>query len=582
MSSTSPSPISSASGRNILTLLVSRDAYLVAGAGGLERRVTWACRMRARLPAFESVRGGEFALLGLSQLRRLDETLPHLLKSLHKEGVAAVAVAAPSSEALGNEALIIADQLHLPLILLPPTAPLEEIEREVITFVVSFRSEVERKATEIAHQLMQLSAQGVGIQGICDHLARICGRWVIVQDAEEEIRFRAAPPPFTPDEPAIGNSIPGVVTGIPASQAGCSVWGAGNAPTTTTYIPSKATDITSLPTQLSDEILQRQSLVRVSVPILIRHVVVGYLSLVGIDDDFDYLERIILGQVAPILALEFVRERERSEVESRYHLEAFMDVLQGNYQQPEEMLTRARLLGYDLTVPQVVAVFELPPTGPEPATSSPPAHWSRRLRDELLRVWPTSWVLSEPRRITALLPLVLAEGDENTIFTRLERVHARAQQHKNGNSGLLYSGGIGHIAKNLQGISQSLREAQQALEIGRHLFGDGQLHSFARLGIYRLLFPLHDQNVLADFYQETLGPLLEHDTRKNGAFIETLEEYFRCNGNLSETARAMHLHRNALLYRLGRIEEILGHSLEDSELRLSLQIALKIRHLLKP
>jgi purine catabolism regulator len=534
MSSTAPPPISSASVRNILTLLVSRDAYLVAGSGGLERRVTWACRMRARLPAFESVRGGELALLGLAQLRRLDETLPHLLRSLHKEGVAAVAIAATSDEALGNEARVIADQLHLPLILLPSSAPLEEIEREVITFVVSFRSEVERKATEIAHQLMQLSAQGAGIQGICTHLARICGRWIIVQDADHEIRFRAAPPDSTSVEQSI--------------------------------------DIASLPSLLSDETLEKHNLVEVSVPILIRHEIAGYLSLVGNDDDFDYLERLILGQVAPILALEFVRERERSEVESRYHLEAFMDVLQGNYQQPEEMLTRARLLGYDLTTPQAVAVFELPSVDSEPSSSN--LYWNRRLRDELLRAWPTSWVLTEPRRVTALLPLTSSEDDENTIFTRLQRVYARAQ-HNNGNASLLYSGGMGHIAKNLQGISQSLREAQQALEIGQLLFGDGQLHSFARLGIYRLLFHLHEQTDLADFYQETLGPLLEHDTRRNGTFIETLEEYFRCNGNLSETARAMHLHRNALLYRLGRIEEILGQSLEDSELRLSLQIALK-------
>src|SRR5579863_10677355 len=132
------SPISSASVRNILTLLVSSDAYLVAGSGGLERRVTWACRMRARLPAFESVRGGELALLSLSQLRRLDETLPHLLDSLHKEGVAAVAVAAPSLEALDQEAITLANQLRLPILLLPPSVILEEIEREVITFVVSF------------------------------------------------------------------------------------------------------------------------------------------------------------------------------------------------------------------------------------------------------------------------------------------------------------------------------------------------------------------------------------------------------------------------------------------------------------
>src|SRR5438105_15210336 len=120
--SSASSPTSSASVRNILTLLASRDAHLAAGAGGLERRVTWATRMRARLPAFESVHGGELALLALSQLRRLDETLPHLLTSLHKEGVAAVVVTAPSIESLGNDAMAIADQLHLPLILLPLSA----------------------------------------------------------------------------------------------------------------------------------------------------------------------------------------------------------------------------------------------------------------------------------------------------------------------------------------------------------------------------------------------------------------------------------------------------------------------------
>src|SRR5437899_8975522 len=191
--SSASSPTSSASVRNILTLLASRHAHLAAGAGGLERRVTWSCRMRARLPAFESVHGGELALLALSQLRRLDESLPHLLKSLQQEGVAAVAVAAPSVEALGEEACTLANQLNLPLIVLPSSASLEVIEREVITFVVSFRGEIERKATEISHQLMQLSIQGAGIQGICEQLANRCNKWVVVQDAEHHIRLQADP-----------------------------------------------------------------------------------------------------------------------------------------------------------------------------------------------------------------------------------------------------------------------------------------------------------------------------------------------------------------------------------------------------
>ncbi|HTK09555.1 MAG TPA: helix-turn-helix domain-containing protein [Ktedonobacteraceae bacterium] len=538
------SSISSASVRNILTLLVSRDAQLVAGAAGLERRVTWACCMRVRLPAFESVQGGELALLTLSHLRRLDETLPHLLKSLHKVGVAAVGVAAPTAEALGHEAEALADQLHLPLILLPASTVLDEIAREVITFVVSFRDEVERKATEISQQLLQLSAQGVGMQGICQHLANNRNKWVIVQDSDQRIRFQASP-----------------------AQA----------------------DALLLPLPVTDELLRLQGLTRVVEPVLIRHEIVGYLSVVGNENDFDYLERIILGQVAPILALEFARERERSEVESRYQVEALTDVLQGHYQQPEEMVGRARILGYDLTIPQVVVIFEMSPSEPDFSNGSLVAQWSKRVRDELLRIWPSCWLLSESRRVIGLLPVIDLDCSldderecENAIFLRIERLQTRMSQNRNNGPRVpAYSCGVGRICRNLQGVPQSNREAQQALEVGRRLFSEGKIHSFARLGIYRLLFYLDGQNELNDFYQETLGPLLIHDARNDGTLVETLEGFFRCNGNLSETARTMHLHRNSLLYRLDRIQEILGHSLDDSELRLSLQIALKIHHLHK-
>jgi purine catabolism regulator len=543
MGSLSPSQSqSSASVRNVLTLLVSREARLVAGASGLERRVTWACHMRARLPAFESVQGGELAVLTLVQLRRLNETLPHLLKSLHQAGVAVVAVAAQSEEALGDEAKGLADQLHLPLILLPSHVLIEEVEREVITFVVSFRDEIEHEATEIAQQLVQLSVHGAGIQGVCQHLANRRGKWVVVQDADYQVRLQAAP---AQAEPLL------------------------------------------LPNTLTDELLRSQGLTRVVEPIPSRHEIVGYLSLIGRESDFDYLERIVLGKVTPILAIEFARERERSEVESRYQVEAFTDVLQGHYQQPEEMMARARLLGYDLTIPQLVTLFEVANQEHETSLSSSLIQWRKRIRDELLRTWQNCWVLLEPRKVTALLPLPeMGENlnpeeereSENSIYSRIERLMARVLSGKDDGTNLpVYSCGIGRIAHDLQGIPLSFREAQQALEIGRHLFGEGNLHSFARLGVYRLLFYLNDHSEMTDFYQETLGPLLSNDS----TYVDTLEGFFRCNGNLSEMARTMHFHRNSLLYRLNRIEALLGHSLEDPELRLSLQIALKIHHLQK-
>ena len=538
--SIAPSPLSSASVRHILSLLAPRGAQLVAGTEGLDRRVTWATRMRARLPAFESVRGGELALLSLSRLRRLDETLPHLLDTLFKAGVAAVAVAAPSLEALDQDAIHLASSLRFPLLLLPVNALLEEIEREVITFVVGFRGENERRATEISHQLMQLSAHGAGISGISEQLARLSDKWIVVQDAAMNARYSAVPPAYSAyrDE------------------------------------------------SLDDESLRQLGLVRNMMPISARHGVVGWLSMIGHEGEFDYLERHILGLVTPILALEFARERERSEVESRYQYEALMDVLQGNYAQAEEMVARARLLGYDLSAPQLPVVFELAPDEPDYAQSVLPWQWQQRLREELLRAWPAAWIVSEARRLIALLPLDGATDErtppaesEQGILTGLERALMRARQGRE--TSPAYSGGVGYVARALSSIPQSYQQAQQALEIGRRLFGNEKLHSFGQLGIYRLLFHLYGHHDLAAFYEETLGPLLDADTRGSIDPIGTLEHFFRYKGNLSETARAMHLHRNSLLYRLSRIEELLGHSLEDSEVRLSLQIALKIRHVLE-
>ena len=404
----------------------------MAGTEGLDRRVTWASRMRARLPAFESVRGGELALLSLSQLRRLDETLPHLLDSLFKAGVAAVAVAAPSLESLDQEAISLANSLRFPLLLLPVASMLEEIEREVITFVVGFRGENERRATEISHQLVQLSAHGAGIQGICEQLSRISDKWIVVQDAAMRIRCQAAPPDYR--------------------------------------------DFQNHP--LTEEALKCVGLARNMMPISARHDVVGWLSMIGHEGEFDYLERLILGLVAPILALEFARERERSEVENRYQSEALMDVLQGNYAQAEEMVARARLLGYDLSSMQIPVVFELAPEEPDYAQSDLQSQWQRRLREELLRAWPAAWMFSEARRLIALLPLAGAEDDiapvaenEQTLLTNLERALARAQQGQG--TFPMYSGGVGYTARALSSIPQSYQQAQQALEIGRRLFGNG-------------------------------------------------------------------------------------------------------------
>ncbi|WP_264737661.1 helix-turn-helix domain-containing protein [Cytobacillus firmus] len=61
----------------------------------------------------------------------------------------------------------------------------------------------------------------------------------------------------------------------------------------------------------------------------------------------------------------------------------------------------------------------------------------------------------------------------------------------------------------------------------------------------------------------------------------TLENFFINNLNLTETSKAMFIHRNTLIYRMEKIKEILNTDLKHSEELLRIQIALKIFRILK-
>ena len=66
--------------------------------------------------------------------------------------------------------------------------------------------------------------------------------------------------------------------------------------------------------------------------------------------------------------------------------------------------------------------------------------------------------------------------------------------------------------------------------------------------------------------EKILGGILSYD--KSGGSMElmkTLSAYFRCGGNTSKTARDLIIHRQSLLARLTKIEDLTGLSLKDED-----------------
>jgi DNA-binding PucR family transcriptional regulator len=84
-----------------------------------------------------------------------------------------------------------------------------------------------------------------------------------------------------------------------------------------------------------------------------------------------------------------------------------------------------------------------------------------------------------------------------------------------------------------------------------------------------------DPRRMTDFVRTTLGPLGERDAAA-ARLRETLRIYLREGENAPRAAQRLYTHRNTVLQRVARAEELLGHPIADR--RLELALALELTH----
>ena len=96
-----------------------------------------------------------------------------------------------------------------------------------------------------------------------------------------------------------------------------------------------------------------------------------------------------------------------------------------------------------------------------------------------------------------------------------------------------------------------------------------------------LLASLGPADRMRAFYEARLGRLQEYDERHGAQLIPTLDAYFAAGRSLSAAAERLRTHRNTVLYRLRRIEDLVQLRLRDPHVELELQVALRIQAALK-
>lgn len=158
----------------------------------------------------------------------------------------------------------------------------------------------------------------------------------------------------------------------------------------------------------------------------------------------------------------------------------------------------------------------------------------------------------------------------------LEKVHESLSILCNDNKLLL---AMGDIHKGPAQIHTSYKEAAATITILQKT-GIKQICRYKNLGLYRLFLQMKPSE-MQYYYHSQLDNLIDYDKKYNTECVETLKVFLDCFNNISKASRMLVIHRNTLLYRITKIEDVLGRSLSDPTVCIELHLALAIKNYLE-
>jgi len=124
-------------------------------------------------------------------------------------------------------------------------------------------------------------------------------------------------------------------------------------------------------------------------------------------------------------------------------------------------------------------------------------------------------------------------------------------------------------------LPRAFDEARTALAAAHRFGGDG-IFLYEELGIARLLLGSGDAPDLQAFVREVTGPLIDYDTRNDGALLRMLRAFFDADCSQRTAAERLFVHHKTLRYRLGRIQQLTGLDLGHHEDRMRADLALRL------
>lgn len=529
---------------DVLRLALPLKTVVVAGKAPARREVKWVVVLTSWENLSLQVQVGDLVILPLELQEKLsDKLLQNKIPRLARLAAAGLLLFKPVSEKIINEAT----KLDLPLLVAPAETSVREANQAIAALLVDQQSATMERGLQLYRTLSEMSREEQGIPAMTDVIGKLTGKIVLVQDKRLEVKSLSVPHDNQLDVEKIlevvtqREELPAVLRNRKAAaRARQSHW---------------------------QQILPIEHVGRLISPIISGDRARGYLSVIGPADDLDLLDKQVVDHGAAAFALEMAKAKAVSEAKKALRGDFLEGLLAGTLP-PREIQRLASRLDHNTDTPHAVMIFAwVGEDSPSLRRMETAVHWalSSHSRSGLIHIYGGTHI--------CIFQELRAEGGMESAHELGRRI---LEQIKSEFPKVSLVAGMSGPAESLADWPRIYNEALQAMQLGTRLQIRDEVVSFSSLGVYRLLGQLEDIPTVRAFTRQVIGPLVEYDERHQSTLVQTIDAYFNHHGNISQTAESLFIHRNTLLYRLDRIQELTGNDLNQANMRLGMQLALKL------
>lgn len=297
-------------------------------------------------------------------------------------------------------------------------------------------------------------------------------------------------------------------------------------------------------------------------PSVVHGVTIAHTMMVERDHPFGEVDMECMARLGRFVAQEM--QKTNLYVASRGQMDSYFLVSLLNDEQPSHAVTTRRLSVLDFRpLPEFyVAVFD-----PNHADVSP--HDLDSIAMQLTGCLQNSIYATYEKTLVVLF----SREKEAGLGTYTEELLRKVADVND------LSIGVSNGFEDLTHIQSHYEQARAAIRAGRMVSDflvDGQVYHYCDYAYVQMLDLTNTQYNLLNFVHPSLMRLARYDREHGTELMDTLFIYLQNACNTQRSAKMLNLHKNTLLYRMGRIRDILGCNLSSGEDQFMIQLSYRI------